>query len=180
MSTFKDTDAANALRLLAEAVVECNEDLDMYAAEPDLEDTDDDNDSECPVFDTFYEQGGSSSIISMITFNVQEFDTLWRGDREHIMEHFNIERGKKYPHTAKDVLFMTLTAMKHASNWDMIANLCGKKGLTFERLVMRFVIIISPRFYKVLVESNDELYPMSRIIDEKNTFQYFPLCPLRS
>ena len=139
MSTFKDTDAANALRLLAEAAVERNEDLEMYAAEPYLEDTDDENDSECPVFDTFYEQGGSSSIISVINFDVQEFDTLWQENREHITEHFNIERGRKSPHTAKDVLFMTLTVMKYAGNWDMMANLFGKKGPTFERLVMRFV-----------------------------------------
>ena len=113
----------------------------------------------------------------MINFDAQEFDTLWQENREHIMEHFNIGRGRKSPHTAKDVLFMTLTVMKHAGNWDMMANLFGKKGPTFERLVMRFVTIISPRLYKVLVESNDELYPMSRIIDGK-IFSVLSLCPL--
>lgn len=34
--------------------------------------------------------------------------------------------------------------------------------------------VISQRLYKVLVEENAEIYRMFRMIDEENTFQYFP------
>lgn len=129
MSTFNETDAADALQILSEAAVERNEDFETYAAEADHEDTDDENDGGCPVFDTFYKQDGTGSIICMVNFDPQEFNTLWQENRKHSMEHFNIERGRKSPHTAEDVLFMTLRVIKHAGHWDMMAHLFGKRAL---------------------------------------------------
>lgn len=47
---FTETDAANALRVLAEAAVDRENKLDEYNDVPDCPDLEEENDSECPNF----------------------------------------------------------------------------------------------------------------------------------
>ena len=56
-----------------------------------------------------------------------------------------------------------------------MANLFSLKGLTFERLLMRFVDMLPLHVYETLVENNAELYSMTEIIKEKFLFKHFSL-----
>ena len=68
---------ANALSMLAEAAASHREDIDRYDAEPEQVDSDDENDSQCPVFDMYYNNGGSASILSLTYFTPDVFESLW-------------------------------------------------------------------------------------------------------
>lgn len=87
-------DAAQGLLLLAEAHDERESALEEYAPEPEQQDTDEENDSECPIFDSFYESGGSAGITKMINFDPKEFDTVWNLFGDFIERHYNTGRGK--------------------------------------------------------------------------------------
>lgn len=63
--------------LLSEAAGELENNLNEYPNEPEQIDTDEENGSECPIFDRFYESGGSSAIESMINFDPAEFEIIW-------------------------------------------------------------------------------------------------------
>lgn len=50
----------------------------------------------------------------------------------------------------------------------------GISGPTFERLVMRFVRMISDHAYVCLVVKNTEFRSMNQKMEEKMVFKYFP------
>ena len=77
MHPISGEDASTALQLLADATVEREHGLNQYAAETEQSDADEDNGTNCPVFDQFYERGGASAIVSMTNFSPTEFADIW-------------------------------------------------------------------------------------------------------
>lgn len=79
------------------------------------EESDGDVDSDCPILDSFYSDGGNDALKTMYNFTGPEFRLLLMQDI--IVESWNKGRGRRSPYNAMRVLFMLLTTMKHGGSW---------------------------------------------------------------
>ena len=174
MPLITQSQAATALQLLADAAVERNNEISRYEQD-DAAETDEDVDSESPTFDRFYEQGGSAAIIEMTNFDPTQFLGIWCGFEKIIMVRYNTGRGRKSVHTGKDVLFMTLCVMKHEGQWDFLAKMFGLKGPSFEKLIMKFIEIISLPVYQHYVEAQAGKRTMDKLYESRRNFCQYPM-----
>ena len=144
-------DAKNALRLLADAAVEREAVIDEYDIDPQKEDSDDEYAPTSPVFDKFYNAGGSEAITQMTNFDVNEFGELWLLLQDHVSKSWNVGRGRRSQFSGKDVLLFTLTALKNGGQWDYLGRLFGISGPTFKRTAMKFIDVVNEELYETLV-----------------------------
>ena len=93
------------MRQLSDAALEREIELDQFCKAPDLQDTDDENDSRAPLYDTFYQEGGVGAILSITNIDPQQFDTLWGHLQDYVLKNFNVGRGRRTKHTGSDVFF---------------------------------------------------------------------------
>lgn len=105
MQPITPTDATRALNLLAEAAVEREQELQQYAAEPEQSDSDEETDSDMPIFDQFYEQGGSAAIVSMTNFDPQKLFQIWEAIEDYVIEQYTTGRGRRSSVKPKDLFF---------------------------------------------------------------------------
>lgn len=61
--------AATALQLLADVSVDRRNELQHFDDDSAPFDSDDNNDVDVPIFDRFYEQGGSTALLEMTNFD---------------------------------------------------------------------------------------------------------------
>ena len=120
MASVTPTQAARALLLLSDAAVERRTDLEEYASDSDAVDTDDEVESESPIYDQFYENGGAAAVIQMTNFSPTEFHSTWCSLEKAIEERYNAGRGRKCSHNPRDVLFMTLSVLKHGGQMGLL------------------------------------------------------------
>lgn len=88
-------DATVALQLLANATIEREKHLADFGNHPVYSDCDEETDSPCPIFDSFYHAGRSDGIHSMTNFSVKEFSGLWEVVRKEMHNCFVQGRGRK-------------------------------------------------------------------------------------
>ena len=131
-------------------------------------------DSNSPVFDIFYNQEGSQSIFNMKNLTAREFQCLWDLVADHVMSYWNIGRGKRCTYGGKDVLLMMLATLKHGSNWDWTGKIFGVKGPTFERMIVKYVNIVSEYLYNYLVETEARRFSLSDIEEKGKGFHHYP------
>lgn len=105
--------ASDALWMLADAAIDREEDLANYPTAAILSDSDEDNDSDAPIFEMFYQQGDLSSVMKMTNFDVDQFVTLYDMIQEPVVTIWNVGGGRRFLHKPKDVFLMFLSAMKH-------------------------------------------------------------------
>lgn len=113
MNAFNGQDATSALNLLSEVSLRRDEEIGNYNTHPDRESSDDEQDSPCPYFDQFFDQGGNGAIRDMSNFSPREFELLWILLETFIKSNCNSGRGKKCHVSGKDMLFMLLVVLKH-------------------------------------------------------------------
>ncbi len=94
-------------------------------------------DAESPVFDSFYNSGGSEAILKVCSFTPTEFRQLSDIFSASIATNWNTGRGKKSKLNPMDVLFMTLVVMKHRTSWHQHAWCFSINTLAFIRLIFR-------------------------------------------
>lgn len=105
MNPIQISDVNNALRLLSEASAQCQCDLDAYAAEPDLDKSDKENDSTCPFYDQVYIICGLAAICKMTNLNPVQIHNLWNDRSGYVNNLYNIGRGRKSAVSVKDALY---------------------------------------------------------------------------
>ena len=125
--------AASALEMLEEQTAARNEELNQYDEAPDLLDSDDELESECPQIDRFFEEDGNKAIHQMTNFTLAEFSGIWSQLKSHISRRDNTGRGSKFPIRPKDLLFMTMAVLKHGTKWDLMAYLLASNRLHSRR-----------------------------------------------
>lgn len=135
--------------------------------------SDEENDSESPIYDSFCNEGGSEAILKMTKFSAGEFDFVWNSIRKMVVQTWNIGRGKKFSFKLKDVLFMLLTVLTHSRPWNFMENIFNIKGPAFERLTMKFLTMTGVDVCNDLVATADSKYTMKRIMRNNNTFGNF-------
>lgn len=169
-------EAANALAQLAEVHDDRNAELNQYAANRDPVESDDENDSPTPIFDAFYNSGGSATILAMTNFTPQEFERCWDIIADFVRTNWNVGRGRRCAHSGRDVFFMLLTVMKHGGNWDFLAEMFKMKGPTFERMIVKFLETISQKYYDDCMREVLKRYTMESMVDRQKTFKNYPYC----
>lgn len=129
----------NPLRLLANPSKERGGEISRYNTNTRPEDSDDENDSSCTVFDAFYDCVGSASIQQMTNFDAAEFHTVWGMHFEALNWFYKYGPSRKYLHERKDVLSRSLLVLKHVGDWYFLARFFGVKTLNFEMLITKFM-----------------------------------------
>ena len=84
----------------------------------------------------------------MTNFNPAQFIGTWAGFEASIRANYNVGRGGKCAQNPKDVLFMLLAVFKHGGTWDVLARMFGQKRFAFERMVLRFIQLLSKPLYE--------------------------------
>lgn len=97
------TDVESSLILLENATDGRDQDISHYGIDPDGDDRDDENGTEGPIFDRFYDEGGSVEIMKMTNFNPEKLGRIWRKLEPHMIEVYNDGRGRKSPVSRKDI-----------------------------------------------------------------------------
>lgn len=60
----------------------------------------------CPIFDTFYDGGGSLAITFICNFTASELDELRMMLTDHVSTTWSVGRGPKTTITGKDIIFI--------------------------------------------------------------------------
>lgn len=167
-------EAAAALQLLADGQLQREEELTDYPTEAIHSDSDEETDSPSPILDSFYHAGRSDGILTMINLNIRAFNQFWEAVRQEMENAFVRGRGRKTPYKAKDILFMTLTVLKHGGHWDHTARIFKIHTTCFERLVTKAIKAISGPVYEKLVIAEVENLPMKTVVEGGRAFRHFP------
>lgn len=162
-----------AITNLEDARTRREHDLSMYRTVR-VVDSDDELDSESPIYDAFFEHGGSEAVRTTTNFSANEFLSLWDSVREHVIRNWNVGRGRRSPQKPKDVLFMTLATAKHGGQWDWLSKMFGMKGPTFERLILNFMGIITPKLKYLYVQKWGEACTVHNVSKHGRLFKNFP------
>lgn len=81
--------------------------------------------------------------MSRTNLNAAQFQKCWDHTEELVRGDWNLGRGLRCSFTAKNVLFMLPTVVKHGGNWDILALMFKAKKQTFERKIMGFINLLS-------------------------------------
>lgn len=107
-------------------------------------------------------------------FPLFEFRLVYSKLHEAIVTNWNVGFGRKSPQKPIDVLFMTLTVLKHCGSWYVLAAVFNMRGPTFERLIKVFLKILSPlvrdRSFKHVSASNS----YTQLKSDDSLFESFP------
>lgn len=104
--------AVNGLQMICEALKDRNQWISQYRTEP-VDNSNDDADQDCPVFDAFYAAGG---VVAKLNFSPMEFRNLWNNVHNYVVSHWNVGRGRKSSQKSVDVIFMTLKVLKQGAH----------------------------------------------------------------
>ena len=173
MPEISASEATAGIQLPADTALRRDEEFSRYQPEPLNYSSDEDNDSPSPILDTFYNSGGSASILQMINFDVKQFQSMWTNFADFITSKYNVGRGRKSPFSGKDVLFMLFTVLKHGGNCHLLRRIFRIKGPTFERLLMNFIRLTSEEFYRQFVFQTGEHRSMTVLEEKDKTFKNF-------
>ena len=165
--------ASNALQVLAETVADHEADVAQYSQGDNVQ-SDEENESSCPVFDRFYESGGVEGIKNMTNFTPSQFNQLFNYIEEKVNTLYLSGRGRRTTHTPKDIFFMTLCTLKHGMSWAGMAYTFNIKAPSFEKIIVGFIRLVSPTIYEELVLRHQRRFPMAQMIRGKQTFHNFP------
>ena len=89
----------------------------------------------------------------MCKFVAHELELLWQLLETFIKQNYNVGRGKKCQVSEKDMLFVLLAVLKRGDDWDVLGRVFKIKGRKFERMMSKFVSIISDHVYKFFCQN---------------------------
>ncbi|KAH9103357.1 hypothetical protein LEN26_015310 [Aphanomyces euteiches] len=144
-----------------------------YSSSRPLED-EVDTDSPSPILDEFVRTRSTSVVADLTNLSLAEYGLLWNDIRQYVQRHWNVGPGSKNKTTPKDMLFMTLTFLKHGGSWDIIATLFKYKSSTFAKGITGFIRTIHPHLMTRYVTSVAEKWSMLKLVTTGNQFQNFP------
>ncbi len=173
-STSSAAKVTHALKVLGDIQEKRDEEIAKYSSEAIHDESDIESDSKSPLFDRFYANGGSKTLLQMTNFNCREIDHLWHRCCTVLNEKFTLGRGKKTDVSPKDILFIVLCVVKTPTNWDLMGEIFEKKGPTLQRLFSRAVDILSPILYQDYVLDCFAKLSMTTLINKKAQFKNFP------
>ena len=174
MAQLSAKHVTNTLQLLADVAAERTAELEDVSENISDTDIDDDYESPCPVYDSFYKQGQSASILQLTRFDACEFQDLWVCIILVVLGTWHKVRGKRTQFTGNNAFFMTLVTMKDGGTWDFLARVLSIKAPIFERVVLRFVTLFSETIYDKFVLSGLLTFDMASLQNSGRCFKNYP------
>lgn len=110
----------------------------------------------------------------MTNFDVERFEALWNVFQDHFARTNYVGRGRRSSLYGKDEFFITMCALKHGGQWNVLVRLLKIKRPKFERLVTRLFQLLSTFLYKELVTSIFDSYSMGWLLDKNQLLCSFP------
>lgn len=164
--------ATEALRQIQRRQTRCNLSL-AQASDQLLAESDDDVDSESPIFDSFFRSGDAAGICTMINFTPPEFHRIYDSIHEHVVDKLNVGRGRKSVYKPRNVLFIIFTFSKHCESWGFLSKMFYIPASSFQNLILGFVKIISPECFKLWVEDVVLEWDMDTLQKSNQRFKTF-------
>lgn len=113
METISIDNVGTGLPKPANTAAEWDAQLSTYAADAPGFESDDKQDSESPIFDSYYGAGGSETILEMINFSPRKCNAVWDILFNHVTKESNIGRGYKSSFKGKDMIFLLLKVLQN-------------------------------------------------------------------
>ncbi|RHZ28019.1 hypothetical protein DYB31_012287 [Aphanomyces astaci] len=110
----------------------------------------------------------------MTNFSPSEFNVLWADVRIYVTKHWNVGSGRKSEVSARDLLLMLLTSLKHCGSWDVVAVTFKQHSPTFQKRTMSFVKALHPFLLRKYVTTVGEKYSMALLTTSGHQFANFP------
>lgn len=112
--------------------------------------------------------------MSMTNLSAQEINLLFSKVHDHLYSEWNVGRGRRWKYKPQDVLFMTLTTLKHGGSWDFLGKMFRIKGPTFERLATGFIEVLAPHAVEMFVSVVSRESSYSAMRGKNVRFSNFP------
>ncbi|KAG6618479.1 succinyl-CoA:3-ketoacid coenzyme A transferase [Phytophthora cinnamomi] len=139
-----------------------------------LPSSDEEEDSPHPLLDTFRDSIGDEGIQSMTNFTPTEIVRLYGFLSDFMSTRLNVGRRKRSSETAVDMFFMTLSVLKNGGDWGVLATSFGAKPPAFEKMIVRFLEILSPHLYALYVEDAAKTESMKKVALSGHSFRHYP------
>ncbi|RHY26367.1 hypothetical protein DYB32_007688 [Aphanomyces invadans] len=137
------------------------------------DDDGDQDESTSPIYDAHLDSQGPDGIHILTNFSPSEFTLLWAEVRNHIARHWNVGSGRKSDVSARDMLFIVLTSLKHCGTWDIVAAVF-QQTVTFEKRVMTYLDVLDAFLYRKFVEAAAKTWTVTRLASMNQRFVNFP------
>ena len=122
MDNLSTERARAGLEFLTDIALARENELSRFESAAQLIEDCDEEDSDCPIYMSFYTAGGSEAIMKMTNFSARRFEKIYNNFHEFIVTNWNVGRGKKSNFRPKDVFFMMMTTFKYGTSWDQVGN----------------------------------------------------------
>lgn len=170
MNGLNSADAAQALIQFAEAAAAREAELEQFESDGARTETDEECDSPSPIFDSFFNEGGSAGIAQLCNFSADEFHSIYDIIQSGLSSAWTARRGRTSSILPKDAFLMLLTTLKHAGNWDFLAAMFRMKGPTFERTVIVVLENVIDVLYETVVDRWEKKYSMAKLAETDRMF----------
>ncbi|RQM31002.1 hypothetical protein B5M09_013492 [Aphanomyces astaci] len=125
--------------------------------------TAEDLDSASPVMDRYIAAKGVEVVHSLTNFSASELNTLWTNIKPFVTKNWNVGSGRKYPVIGKDMLFMTLVALKHAGTWDILSASFDGGATTFSNRINQFIRVLHPYLVRKYIDEQGMKWTMQQL-----------------
>ncbi|OWZ03843.1 hypothetical protein PHMEG_00024360 [Phytophthora megakarya] len=139
-----------------------------------MDDSDNEFSTLAPKYDYAVTVQGMEGVLKMCDFAPREFEKLWDVVEDHVLSNWNVGRGKKSTNSPKDVLFMTLAALKHCGSWDTMSGMFEMDSSPFQKMVKKFLTMLEPYRYDTFVKVEETRWTMRELMLTRSTFKNFP------
>lgn len=121
--------------------------------------------SSSPIFDWFYEEGGSTPIKSVCNFTVSEFQKSWMNLSDHISKHLNVGKGREFALTGNDLFLFLMSSVLLIQQWDFTEPLFKTAPSTLGIQMTKYLqIMCSSLFVKHIIQCEKKWTPRKLIM----------------
>ena len=117
---------------------------------------------------------GEEALLKMTNFTQPEFERIYSKITKFVTMNWNVGRGRKTPHNAKDVFFMMLSTLKTGGHWDYMASMFRIKGSVFQTMVKSFLLLVSEQLYDGMVVEIRGRNAMKHLASKNKLFKHHP------
>ena len=72
--------------------------------------------------------------------------------------------------TVERMFFMFLTVLKNCGKWDVVAAVFRVMPSSFQKMITKFALVVSPFLYDIMVDSVLEKFNMNKLVLGGNAF----------
>ncbi|RHZ03062.1 hypothetical protein DYB31_013581, partial [Aphanomyces astaci] len=110
---------------------------------------------------------GPAVVHELTNFSLSEFKLVWKDLQFSVSQEWNVGSGRKCEVSGRDMLFMTLTSMKHCGSWDVVS-------VVFKEKSPMFLAAIHPTLRAKYIDTVLDKYSMQHLHTSGHRFNNFP------